>query len=425
MTAPIRLGVVCDYPEEGWLSMDLVAEMVLAHLGRDHADAVRAGRLVPTYRRRLAALPGLAGGRRARNLDRLVNRFADYPRYLRRVVREARHDLFHLVDHSYAQLVHDLPPGRAVVSCHDLDTFRCLLEPAAEPRSGPFRAMTRRILDGLGRAAAVACASLATRSAILEHGLVPPDRLRVVYLAVHPECSPEPDPEADEAASRLLGPAPADGPPTLLHVGSNIPRKRIDVLLKTFAGVRAARPDARLIKVGGAFTPEQSRLAEDLGIAGAIAVLPVFSPRDPRDRATLAAVYRRAHLALQTSDAEGFGLPVAEAMACGTPVLASDIPVLREVGGEPAAYAPVGDIPAWVESALALLDLRLGGGPAWAGRRASALAWADRYRWTTHARDLVEIYRDVLAGRDPGREPGARDAPGRRESDQGMSPMRI
>ena len=55
---------------------------------------------------------------------------------------------------------------------------------------------------------------------------------------------PEPDPAADAEAARLLGPAPArpGAPPDLLHVGSNIPRKRVDVLLSVFAEVLRARP---------------------------------------------------------------------------------------------------------------------------------------------------------------------------------------
>ena len=100
---------------------------------------------------------------------------------------------------------------------------------------------------------------------------------------------------------------------------------------------------------------------------------------------------------LQPSDAEGFGLPVAEALACGTPVLASDIPVLREVGGEAAVYRPVGDVPAWIDAALELLDQYRRDNPAWRAPRALGLAWADRYRWTTHVDQLATIYRSVLA----------------------------
>jgi glycosyltransferase involved in cell wall biosynthesis len=390
---PIRLALVCDYLEEDWPSMDLVGEMVLTHLEAGQAGTVAPTRVCPPFRRRAARL---APGRLASCADRLLNRFYDYPRIARRLARDRRFDLFHLVDHSYAHLVHELPRDRAIVTCHDLDTFRCLLEPGREPRPRWFRAMTRRILDGLGKASALACDSEATRQQILAHGLLPADRLHVVYLAVHPESRPEPDPESDAEAGRLLGPSGPDGPPELLHVGSNIPRKRIDVLLRTFAGVRRAVPGARLVKVGGALSPGQAALAEELGITDAVVTLPFFSPRSPRDRATLAAVYRRAALVLQPSDAEGFGLPVAEALACGTLVLASDIPVLREVGGEAAVYRPVGDVPARTGAALELLDQNRRADPAWQARRALGLAWADRYRWTTHVDQLAEIYRSVL-----------------------------
>lgn len=388
----IRLALLCDYLEEGWPSMDLVGEMISAHLASGHADEVSVDRVIPPFQPRAARLPGVGRSGAARNVDRLLNRLHDYPRIARRL---RGHDLFHLVDHSYSQVVHALPPGRAVVTCHDLDTFRCLLEPAAEPRPRWFRAMTRKILTGLQQAAAVACDSEATRAAILRHGLLPPERLHVVYLAVHPECSPEPDPEADARAARLLGPIDPTAGPDLIHVGSNIPRKRVDVLLRVFTEVRRAHPRARLLKVGGALTPAQAELARDLGITDALLVLPFFSPRDPRDRATLAAVYRRSSLALQPSDAEGFGLPVAEALACGVPVLASDLPVLREVGGPPAEYAPVGDVPSWTSSALRLLAEAPS---ALASRRADGLSHAARFRWTTHVSQLLAIYRSLLDG---------------------------
>jgi glycosyltransferase involved in cell wall biosynthesis len=393
----IELALLCDYLEEGWPSMDLVGEMIIRCLQAEHADQLAPTVIRPPFSHRAGILAPARWQKAARNADRLLNRFWDYPRQLRQIVRRSQFDLFHLVDHSYSQLVHALPPDRVVVTCHDLDTFRCLLEPKLEPRPSWFRAMARQILRGLQKAAAVACDSEATRRHILAHGLLPESKLHVVYLAIYPECQAEPTPEFDAEAARLLGPREPEGPPEVLHIGSNIPRKRIDVLLKTFAGIRRALPRVRLIKVGGAFTAEQAALRDELGIGEAITILPFFSPRDHRDRATLAAVYRRADLVLQPSDAEGFGLPVAEAMACGTPVLASDLAVLREVGGQAAMYAPVADVPAWTEAALALLDERQNRPEAWQKRRDLGKAQAGQFSWSAHTNKLVEIYKTLAA----------------------------
>jgi glycosyltransferase involved in cell wall biosynthesis len=381
----IRVGVVCDYPEEGWPSMDLVGEMILTHLAAGHAAEVAPTRVCPPYRHRLARL----SPQRGRNPDRALNRFWDYPRYLSQLARSGDFDLFHIVDHSYAQLAHALPPGRAVATCHDLVVFHCLLDPAGEPRPRWFRAMAERTLSGLQKAAAVVCDSGPVRDELLAHGLIAKDRLHVVPLAVRPECSPDPNESADAEAARLLGPSHADAP-ELLHVGSNVPRKRVDVLLEVFAAVRREIAGARLIKVGGALEGDLARQARDLGITDAITIAPFLTPD------VLGAVYRRAALALQPSDLEGFGLPVVEALACGAPVLASDIPVLREVGGEAASYAPVGDVSAWSRTAVKLLHERRDDPGSWSARRASALAHAAVFRWTAHAARLVEIYREVL-----------------------------
>jgi glycosyltransferase involved in cell wall biosynthesis len=250
------------------------------------------------------------------------------------------------------------------------------------------------------KAAAVTCDSEATRAGLLAHAIVPAERTHVVPLGVHPECSPEPNSVADAEAGRLLGPVPASpgNPPSLLHVGSNIPRKRVDVLLSVFAGVRRTLPEARLVKVGGALGGEHLRQARELGIADAIVTLPYFSPLSHRDRATLAAVYRRCDLVLQPSEAEGFGLPVAEALACGTALLASDLGVLREVGGEAAIYRPVGDVEAWTDAALDLLDDRRRGTDAWLARRAAGLARTRRFTWPAHVDRLAAIYEMVLSG---------------------------
>ena len=202
-----RVAVVCDLPEEGWESMDFTGAMVLRSLAERHADTIAPERFCPPFHPRLTRWPVVGNRGAARNVDRLCNRMHDYPRALRAAHQARPFDLYHIVDHSYSQLVHAVPSGRAIITCHDLDTFRSVLEPEREPRPFWFRAMARRILSGFRNAAAIACNSIETRNAVISHGLQPAERVHVVYLGTHPDCSPEADPDADEAAARLLGPA--------------------------------------------------------------------------------------------------------------------------------------------------------------------------------------------------------------------------
>jgi glycosyltransferase involved in cell wall biosynthesis len=198
---------------------------------------------------------------------------------------------------------------------------------------------------------------------------------------------------ADLEAARLLGPRKGID---LLHVGSTIPRKRIDVLLDVFAAVRAQRPGTRLIRVGGPFTAEQRVYARELGVLDSIVVLPFV------DRATLAAVYRRAAVTLLPSEREGFGLPLVESLAGGTPMVATDIPVLREIGGQAVTYAPLGDIAAWRDSVVKLLAEREQAPERWRLRKIAGVARAAEFSWSHYATRVVEIYcaiasRPVLA----------------------------
>jgi len=89
---------------------------------------------------------------------------------------------------------------------------------------------------------------------------------------------------------------------------------------------------------------------------------------------------------------------VLEALACGTPVIAGDIPALREVGGTVATYCPVADVDAWTSAALAELKARETTDPALPIERQARIAHARKFAWADYARRMVEIYRDVLAG---------------------------
>jgi glycosyltransferase involved in cell wall biosynthesis len=383
---PARIAVLCDFAEERWPSMDLVGDMLCRQLIAEFDPELKVTQVRPPLRRRLTRLP-LLNDQLALNADRLMNRMFDYPAWIR--ARRGDFDLFHVVDHSYSQLIGALPPGRAVVTCHDLDTFRCVLEPKRDPRPAWFRAMTSRILEGFRRAAHVLAVSQATRDELLGYGLFPPERISIVSNGVDPACGPTPDPVADREADRLLGDAPS-GTLWLLSVGSTLPRKRLDILVRAFAAIQRQVPEARLIRVGG-LTPSQLELAADLNVKHLILSLPYL------DRDVLAAVYRRAALLLHTAEAEGFGLPVVEAMACGCPVAASDLPVLREVGGPAAEYCRVADVDDWARAVVALLREKQQNPAQWAVRREGGMAYAAGFSWAENARQTAQIYREVLA----------------------------
>ena len=373
---PLRVAIVADLLDERWPSMDLVADMLMVHAGSG-ASAVSPVLMRPTFPPVLRQ-----GASQPPTSERIFHRFWSYPRWLR---AQPRADVYHIVDHSYAHLAAALPRGRAVITCHDTDAFRALLATGERESSLP-RFFVKRVLAGLRRAAVVACVSEHTRQELLAHGLVEPARLVVVPNGVHPSFTPDPDAAADYDAMELTGPV---GGADLLHVGSTIPRKRIDVLLEVLAAVARRRPSTRLWRVGGAFTDQQRARARELGVEHLITVLPFVS------RPVLAALYRRASLVVLTSEREGFGLPVIEAMACGAPVVCTDLPVLREVGGEAAEYCAIGEIDAWTQRILALLAERDARGDAWAARRARALRHARRFTWAGNASAMQRVYARV------------------------------
>jgi glycosyltransferase involved in cell wall biosynthesis len=190
---------------------------------------------------------------------------------------------------------------------------------------------------------------------------------------------------AAHRSSASLPPLPEDAI-EILHVGSTAPRKRIDVLLRVCGALGREIPQLRLTRIGEALTPDQQQILRDSGMAERTAV--VYDV----DEAMLAALYRRATLVLQPSEREGFGLPVIEALASGTPVVASDLPVLREVGGSAVEYCPVGDVDAWCRTVAALVKERRDAPAQWAARREAGRRHAQRFTWQRFASDVAQVY---------------------------------
>ena len=373
----LSIGVCPDFAEEGWPSMDRVATGLLASLSSCDGLAVDAQVLRPPFRRRAMRL---STGRFGYSVDRACNRFLDYPRHLARL--DGVHDVYHVIDHSYAHLARHLPAGRTVVTCHDLDAFRSIFDQSEDRRTAAFRAATRYILGGLRRAAAIACDTAAVAEELRRRRLVIPERVFVVHLGVGEAFSPHDDHEADRRLSELL-PIPRNVP-VVLHVGSTIPRKRIDLLLQMFARLDGFDVAPHLVRVGSAFSPEQLMLLRQLDLERRVTVLPSLDDR------LLAAAYRRAAVLVLPSDREGFGLPVVEALRSGSTVVATDLSVLHEVGGHVTRYCPAGDADAWARTVAN--ELRQTTPPA---ERAARVQWAEAFTWRRYAEQMLRIYRAV------------------------------
>jgi glycosyltransferase involved in cell wall biosynthesis len=385
VTTRLRVAICNDFLEERWPSMDRVATMLRDHIVSGYGDSFEVDLVCPAFLHGATRVPLAGSSRAAFNADRFLNRFWRYPRHAAKLA--SRYDIFHIVDHSYAHLAHVLPAARTVVTCHDLDAFRSLFAPGEERRSQAFRGMTSRILAGVQRASRVTCDTAAIRDELTARGLVAPDRLVVAPLGVDDVFFATGDAASERAAARAV-PLPS-GAIEILHVGSTAPRKRLDVLLQVCGLLRQELPNLWLTRVGDPLTPQQRRVARDSGLDDRLTSV------NDVDEPTLAALYRRAALVVQPSEREGFGLPVVEALASGTPVVASDLPVLREVGGAPVEYCAVGDVDAWRRTVLALLRERQEQTARWSARREAGRQHARGFTWEQFASDVTRVYRDM------------------------------
>jgi glycosyltransferase involved in cell wall biosynthesis len=211
---------------------------------------------------------------------------------------------------------------------------------------------------------------------------VPRDRIDLAYPGVDARFRPLPATEVEAFRERLGLPRRF-----VLYLGTLEPRKNLPALVKAFAQLRREQPDIHLVLAGarGWWYHSLLRMISDSNL-GDVVHLPGFVPAED-----LPSWYNAATAFAYPSSFEGFGLPVAEALACGRPTVTSDSSSLPEAGGDVALRVPADDPVALADAlARALTPFEVD------RARAAGPAHAAAFTWEATAAALRASYRRAL-----------------------------
>jgi glycosyltransferase involved in cell wall biosynthesis len=239
------------------------------------------------------------------------------------------------------------------------------------------------ISRALERSAAIATVSEASRSEIQRHSPQVAERIHVTSLGVSPDYRQI---KVIPSALKRLGLSPDR--PFILCVGQYVPYKNHEGALKIFARATEHLEHVDLVFVQrlNRRSDRLRRLASTLGIAHRVHFLPVVDGHD------LTLLFNAAAALLHPSYCEGFGLPLAEAMACGCPVVTSDRSAMLEVVGDAGLLADPHDVSAMASALRRVIeDSSLS-----SAMRQKGLHRAAHFRWRRFAEANLEIYRSIV-----------------------------
>jgi glycosyltransferase involved in cell wall biosynthesis len=349
--------------------------MLLENLAPLNVNAIRVEPSLPPLTRAIAR-PLVSTGIDLRSFLTNYPIWAQYP--------EA--SVYHLSSQNLASmLIVRRPAGPIVVTVHDIIPY--ILRDDAE--YGAYQGRADRAFDhlamrGLSRADHLVADSAFTKRTLIEHLNIPSERISVVHLGIDHDRFQNRDPDPTIRDRYGL----KHNRRYIMFVGSEDPRKNLRSLIRALAEVRKSHNEVELIKVGRAhFDSERSAL---LSLAADLGVMRYVHFLDDVPEDDLPALYNLASMCAMPSMYEGFGFPVLEAMACGTPVVCANASSLPELAGEAAvmfdpANGDYQELACSIERVLkddALRQTMVSHG----------YVQAKRFTWTSTASQMVERY---------------------------------
>ncbi|MFH1085470.1 MAG: glycosyltransferase family 1 protein [Chloroflexota bacterium] len=281
-----------------------------------------------------------------------------------------------------------LPPvwrARTVLTVHDLSFVRYPEYFTLALRNYLMTSVPRAVQ----RADLILADSLSTCDDLMALLGVPAERIAVLYPGVDARFTPQRDPAALARTLARCGLRQ----PYILGLGTLQPRKNFPRLIRAYAALRGQRAIPHQLVIGGGpgwLEDEVHAAIAELGLGESVRLIGFV------DDADLPDLYRAADVFAFPSLYEGFGIPVLEAMACGTPVVTSNVSSLPEVAGDAALLVPPEDVDALADALWRLIDdaalrndLILRG-----------FQQVKRFSWQRAAAELISLYARV--GKDGG-----------------------
>ena len=362
-------------------------ERLAAHLLTNHGAEIdltlfynaHSGHPLPSSLRK-AKTKTVNQGQLAWRLSVLATQLLHLPFYERALTAPPAPTLYHAAEHLLPYLRRP-----TVLTVHDL-----IFERYPEHHTMRNRLFLKVAMPIFVKAAdAIIAVSQHTKRDIIELYGAPADKIHVVHEGIDPEFTPGPA-DAVARVHRHYSPGPnEDGPrPYVLMVGTLEPRKNHATAMRALARLKAMGFPHRLLVVGGQgwlFEPVQKLVAE-LGLNDDV----TFAGYVPA--ADLPLLYAGADCVLLPSLYEGFGFPVLEAMACGAPVVCSNVSSLPEVAGDAALLVTPTD-----DEALAIAIRRVLTEPGLGNAmRTRGSEQAAKFRWEHCAKKTIEVYQTTI-----------------------------
>ncbi len=288
-------------------------------------------------------------------------------------------DLFHSPDFVLPPVAGAIP---TLLTVHDLsfayfpETFTVAL----------VDYLNRVVPWSVRRASHILADSVSTKRDLMSLYQTPEEKITVLYSGVNEIFQPVHDKDRLRQVCSKYG---IGDEPFILTVGTLQPRKNVQMLVRAFASHTVPGSSHRLIIAGakGWLYEQLLEYVRRMGLDRRVRFVGFVDDDD------LPALYSAANLFAFPSLYEGFGLPILEAMACGTPVISSDASSLPEVTGDAGLLVAPQDEAAWAQSLAQLI-----GDEALRERlRAKGFEQAKRFSWRASARQLLGIYERLLA----------------------------